>query len=118
MDHLFRWMPLPILVYASFSEGGARMATWRDDIIGALKRLGGTGSLEDIYAKLPPARKRISNYQSTVRNTLQLHNPKSDHFTGIAAFQNKGWGVWGLHRSAKNPATKMKKRKTPKAKRR
>lgn len=86
-------------------KGGSM--TWRTDIIAALKKLGGTGSLEDIYAKLPKARKR-GNWQSTVRSILQYHDPKSSAYkNGEPTFQREAWGIWRL-RKTKKAATKPK----------
>jgi uncharacterized protein YjiS (DUF1127 family) len=73
------------------------MATWRETLIKTLSELGGSAQLKDIYRALPRRKKSLSNYKSTVRNTLQTYNPRSSAFLGThPTFTRKGRGRWAL----------------------
>jgi hypothetical protein len=72
---------------------------WLTEVVEALHNLGGEASLPDIYdqitknhlAPLSPS------WKSTVRQVLQLHDPKSRYYTvKKALFTHAGRGKWGL----------------------
>ncbi len=79
------------------------MATWRSDIKRALRNLGNTASLGDIYAEVrrirplphPPALEAI------IRGELERHSSDSENWQPGAedafySVQGVGRGVWGL----------------------
>lgn len=78
------------------------MVLWRDDVVEALRRIGGTGHLSQIYEKIREVRSGPlpKNLRAIVRKELEYNSSDTD------AFQNKrdlfysvegiGSGVWGL----------------------
>jgi len=74
------------------------MAKWKDDIVSALKHLGGEAYLSDIYQIVAKRRsKKPRNWKNAVRYVLQLHNSDSRRYEGgTPLFYRKANGRWGL----------------------
>ena len=78
------------------------MATWLDDILIALRNLGGEGHLSNIYKEVSKVRKGKLNptWESTIRRELETNSSNSESFgkgrKGEDLFYMKGKGVWGL----------------------
>ena len=82
--------------------GDDSQMSWHVRIILAFDRLGKELKLEEIYADIEnqPHRKLATNWESTIRNALEIHSSDSDAYKdGLDAFYSvsgKGRGVWGL----------------------
>lgn len=87
--------------------GGKRMPEtkpWRDDLVDALRSIGGAGSLDDIYHAVEQTRKPLSKqWKGTVRCKLQQFSSdsqwwrKSNRNTNRAdLFRNPRTGYWEL----------------------
>lgn len=80
---------------------------WVDDIIQALKNLGGRATLEEIYAEVRKIRKDElpRTFDSVVRERLEFHSSDSESFhkrnrnPGKDFFQRVGKGTWALRDS-------------------
>src|SRR5207237_2610422 len=79
--------------------------TWCDDVVAALRSIGGKGSLDRIYRDVEPIRRAsgrsVPNYlQATVRQTLESHSSDSKNYKGgsdlFYAPEGIGAGVWAL----------------------
>ena len=74
---------------------------WVDDVRAALRALGGSATLHEIY-KATAARRREGNrsvprtLEATVRRTLEDHSSDSANFRGADLFTNIGRGEWAL----------------------
>jgi hypothetical protein len=74
---------------------------WVDDVRAALRGLGGSASLHEIY-KATAVRRRDGNrsiprtLEATVRRTLEDHSSDSANFRGADIFTNIGRGEWAL----------------------
>lgn len=80
------------------NEGGEHMATWVEDIVQALKNLGGQATLVQIYEEV----KRIRTeplpvtYESSIRGRLEDYSSDSSCFKGKDYFRKIEKGVWAL----------------------
>ena len=78
------------------------MAIWRDDVKAALSRLGGQGSLEEIYAEVQRARSTNlpPSWQAIIRRELEYNSSDSDsyqhRFDIFFSVDGIGSGIWGL----------------------
>jgi hypothetical protein len=74
---------------------------WKDDIIAALQGLGGEADLANIYEEVHLDRPRSQrHWRSSIRRTLQMHNPDSKHYYGEEPFFHRpSKGRWGLRRA-------------------
>ncbi len=78
------------------------MNPWKDDLVKALRALGGEGSLGEIYMEVTRIRDPLQGqWQATVRGTLERHSSDSDKFKGgtedlFYSARGIGSGVWGL----------------------
>jgi len=81
------------------------MSDWLNDIRETLERLGGSGSLSEIYKEVKKVREergeRLSEqWRSTVRAIIQRHSSDSVQFNGkediFYSVEGLGLGVWGL----------------------
>jgi predicted restriction endonuclease len=85
--------------------------TWLEEIIDALKHLGGVAKYDDIYSYIEKNTKRTlsQNWQATIRDAIENNSSDSKKFKGRDLFfsvEGIGQGVWGLRSELK---------KTPKA---
>lgn len=80
---------------------------WLDEVVEALKELGGTAHLKDIYAQVLKRGKMqqniaTSDWKATIRQTIEDHSSDSKSFrTGKDLFYSvKGLrkGFWGLRK--------------------
>jgi len=73
---------------------------WKDDIVDALRDLGGEASLSDIYTRVAQARAPLpQTWQAIIRNVIESHSSDSDNFRGEDLFYSSGGlgnGRWGL----------------------
>ncbi len=83
-------------------NGEKSVASWRDDVVEALQRIGGRGSLAEIYesVKLVRAANRPPTWQAIVRRELEYnssdsksHQKRHDLFRSVNGI---GGGVWSL----------------------
>ena len=78
------------------------MSTWLDDIMIALRNLGGEAHLSKIYKEVSKVRKGKLNptWESTIRRELETNSSDSESYgkgrKGEDLFYMKGKGVWGL----------------------
>ena len=74
------------------------MATWVEDIIQALKNLGGQATLNQIYEEVARIREGSlhSNYKASIRERIEAHSSDSRNFQGKDYFQKITKGVWAL----------------------
>ncbi len=74
--------------------------SWKDEIIAALRSLGGEASLANIYDQIESnsIRNLPENWKAIVRYTLQLYSSDTDTFKagGEDLFRHLGRGQWGL----------------------
>lgn len=78
------------------------MRSWREDIVGALHALGGSGNYEEIYAEVAARRATLpTSWQEIIRRTIQQassdsagHRPSTDDL--FYALEGIGKGIWGL----------------------
>jgi len=72
---------------------------WRDEIVQALRALGGEARLSEIYDYIERTTQRElpGTWQATVRYYLQLHSSDTETFKGGRdLFRHLGRGYWGL----------------------
>lgn len=78
------------------------MATWKEDIILALKNLNGCAHLSDIYKEVKRIRKENLNptFDKTIQRELESNSSDSDVFNKkediFYMVEGKGKGIWGL----------------------
>lgn len=74
------------------------MATWVEDIVQALRNLGGVGTLEQIYEEVKRIRKvpLPVSWQANIRERIESHSSDSKAFKGKDLFQKVGKGTWAL----------------------
>src|SRR5688500_15092241 len=76
--------------------------TWRDAVADALRRLGGSGTLPEIYREIPtnPPTQLTPSWQSIVRRILQQYSSDSQEWLGrqdlFTAPGGIGSGRWAL----------------------
>ncbi len=77
--------------------------SWKDEIVNALKALGGEANLTEIYDYIEnnSHRNLPKTWQATVRYTLQLNSSDTATFKkgGTDLFQHLSKGRWGLRNS-------------------
>jgi len=84
----------------SGSKGEGKMR-WVDDIVTALKRLGGQASLGEIYRttkgiRQAAGRSLTPKWQATVRRTLEDHSSDSANYRAENLFRIVDRGIWAL----------------------
>ena len=76
------------------------MNPWKDDIVDAVRRLGGEASLSEIYKEVARRRSPLpQSWQAIIRNRIESHSSDSDNFNGEDLFYSsggRGSGRWGL----------------------
>lgn len=81
---------------------------WRDDIVTALRDLGGVAQLNDIYAQLDrslPRERKTATWEASVRRTIEQHSSDTESYAGrnpdlFYSVDGIGRGRWGLRESA------------------
>jgi hypothetical protein len=86
------------------------MATWLEDVIAALRNVGGIAHYETIYTAVSDIRGKDmpSSWKQIVQRTIQDHSSDSDGFKGEDIFYSVkgiGSGVWGLRAQLKSSPT-------------
>ncbi|MCA8897405.1 MAG: hypothetical protein H6846_07560 [Hyphomonas sp.] len=76
---------------------------WVDDVVFALRKLGGKASLHAIYTKVEERRMSAGRsvprtLDATIRRTLEDHSSDSENFKGTDLFANVSRGVWALRK--------------------
>ena len=86
------------------------MATWKEDIVQALKNLGGKAHLSAIYKEVERIRGKDNlnpTWDRTVQRELESHSSDSDAYLKkedlFYMAEGKGKGVWGLRETIKQP---------------
>ena len=80
------------------------MATWIEDTISALQKLGGVGNYKQIYDEVEKSRKRDlpDSWKAIIRRTIETYSSDSEAFVGgvkkdlFYSVDGIGKGVWGL----------------------
>lgn len=74
------------------------MASWVEDIIKALKNLGGQATLSQIYEEVKRIRTEPlpETYKASIRERIEAHSSDSSNFKGKDHFQKVEKGVWAL----------------------
>ncbi len=78
------------------------MAAWRDDVVDALRSIGGFGNLEQIYAAVAQVRAEPPppSWHAIVRRELEYNSSDSESFQGrhdlFFSVDGIGGGRWGL----------------------
>jgi hypothetical protein len=74
------------------------MATWVEDIIQALKNLGGQATLTQIYDEVKRTRQSPlpKRWQHIIQDTIYQRSSDTQKFQGNDLFQKVGKGVWAL----------------------
>lgn len=83
----------------AFQELSTVKSSWRDEIIVALRVLGGKANLADLYNYIEAntSRKLADTWRATVRYTLQTNSSSSKSFsTGKDVFVRLDRGLWGI----------------------
>jgi len=83
---------------ASDREENEYMASWVEDIIQALKNLGGQANLAQIYEEVKRIRTEPlpDTYKASIRERIEAHSSDSLNFKGMDHFRKVGKGVWAL----------------------
>lgn len=78
------------------------MATWVEDIVRALRNLGGQATLNQIYDEVKRIRTEPlpANYQASIRERIEAHSSDSANFKGKDLFRKVDKGVWALRKQA------------------
>jgi putative restriction endonuclease len=79
------------------------MATWKQDIVRAMERIGGSGTLAEIGREIQAIRPALTpSWDATMRGTIERHSSDSRNFEGredlFYSVGGIGNGVWGLRR--------------------
>lgn len=74
------------------------MASWVEDIIQALKNLGGQATLSQIYEEVKWIRTEPlpETYKASIRERIEAHSSNSSNFKGKDYFRKVEKGVWAL----------------------
>jgi len=74
------------------------VATWVEDIVQALRNLGGQAPLEEIYEEVKRIRKKPlpATYKSSIRVRSEDFSSDSACFKGEDLFRKVSKGVWAL----------------------
>jgi Mn-dependent DtxR family transcriptional regulator len=73
--------------------------SWKDEVVDALRALGGRASLSDIYSYIErnTSRKLADTWRATVRHTLQIYSSDTETYKGGEdIFQRLDKGSWAL----------------------
>ena len=83
------------------------MSTWVEDIVQALKNLGGQAHRSDIFAEVQRIRTEpIPLYGiESMHECILAHSSDSAHFQGKDLFKKKGNGVWALREGVESGST-------------
>lgn len=78
------------------------MGAWVDDIVQALKNLGGQATVKQIYAEVERIRVEplTKSWHASVRERIEAHSSDSNYFQGKDLFRKIDRGVWALRDSA------------------
>lgn len=74
-------------------------SSWKDEVLQALKNLGGTASLEQIYEYIHNNMHRAltSSWKSSIRKTIYLYSSDTEIFNGKEdLFKKEKKGIWSL----------------------
>lgn len=92
-------------VCSSVARAGVSLTTvskWIDDIVAAVRLLGGAGSYEQIYAEVAPRRSNLTaEWKATVRGTIEQHSsdsknyrhPRPDLFRAVPRIGSGNWAL-------------------------
>jgi hypothetical protein len=88
----------PSARFSSAEEKDEAMATWVDDIVQALKNLGGQATLTQIYDEVKRTRQNLlpKRWQHIIQDTIYQRSSDTQKFHGNDLFQKVGKGVWAL----------------------
>lgn len=93
----------PVVRIAAPTSGakGEGKMRWVDDIVTALKRLGGQASLDEIYRTTKDIRQAAGRsltpkWQATIRRTLEDHSSDSANYRAENLFRIVDRGIWAL----------------------
>ncbi len=80
------------------------MATMVEDVIKALKNLGGQATLSDIYSEVERIRTAPmpKSWQASIRQAIESHSSDSHVFLGKDDFRKLGKGTWALRAYPEN----------------
>ena len=73
--------------------------SWKEEVVEALKELGGTGTLDEIYnyIKNSTNRKLTDSWKSSVRKTIYHSSSDTESYLGKQdLFERAGQGKWRL----------------------
>lgn len=90
---------LPMYLQMLINLNSDLQASWKDEAITALKKLGGTASLKQIYECIALKTHRIlsPSWKSSIRKTIYLYSSDTKIFNGKEdIFQKIDKGVWSL----------------------
>jgi hypothetical protein len=92
----------PSARFSSAEGEDEAMATWVDDIIQALKNLGGQATLNQIYNEVKSIRTipLPISWQANIREYIESHSSDSKRFKGKDYFKKVDKGVWALREYA------------------
>lgn len=76
---------------------------WVDDVLEAIRRLGGSATLHSIYKEVEMIRRTggrsvPKSLDATIRRTLEDHSSDSANYRGTDLFANVGRGEWAIRR--------------------
>lgn len=83
------------------TDDSLRKIRWVDDVVTAMKRLGGAADLHEIYRTTQAIRSNAGRtlprtIEATIRRTLEDHSSDSANFKGTNLFRLIGRGRWAL----------------------
>ena len=90
---------LPDYLKVIVSLNNDLQTSWKDEVIIALKSLGGTASLQSIYeyVSFRTRRKLTPSWQSSIRKTIYINSSDTEIFNGKEdLFKNLDKGIWQL----------------------
>lgn len=85
------------------------MATWVEDIVQALKNLGGQATLAQIYEEVKRIRTEPlpDTYKASIRERIEAHSSDSSNFKGKDYFRKVEKGVWALKDHVEGGSTQV-----------
>jgi len=97
------------------------MASWIEDIIQAMKNLGGQAKYEDLYDEVKRVRNQSlpKTWRAIVRNQVESHSSDSDNYREnrtdyFYSVYGKGKGVWALRREHRDESRSANQISDPK----
>lgn len=95
--------------YLSIRGKENQMTTWLEDIVQALKNLGGQATLNQIYDEVKRIRTEPLpvNYQAIIRERIEAHSSDSAYFKGMDLFRKVAKGVWALRERVLNDSVQV-----------